>query len=176
MWWILGRCSTRIPLAHHQFCPKLCILVNFWTTSICLPMQYLILGSRSSFQGTTQNLKTRKLSRARDWWLLHHQSKINVSMRNLPISIHSINLIWLWDYQLFRNVEHLFHCEIFCIFDGMPIVWVILHHEYRCSQCWRHKHSPYHRMFVAVFCCIFWGLFLPLLHLIIHPAQEWSGS
>ena len=52
-----------------------------------------------------------------------------------------MDLIWLSDYQLFRYVEHLFHREIFCIFDGMHIVWVILHHEYRCSQCWRHKHS-----------------------------------
>ena len=24
-----GKISTRIPLAHHQFCPKICILVNF---------------------------------------------------------------------------------------------------------------------------------------------------
>ena len=57
----------------------------------------------------------------------------------------------------------------------MHIVWVILHHEYRCLQCRRHKHSPYHRMVVAVFCRIFWGLVLPLSHLIIHPVQEWSG-
>ena len=28
--------------------------------------------------------------------------------------------------------------------------------------------------FVAVFCCIFWELVLPLAHLIIHPVQEWS--
>ena len=48
-------------------------------------------------------------------------------------------------------------------------------HEYRCLQCRRHEHSPYHRMFVAVFCRIFWRLVLPLSHLIIHPAQEWSG-
>ena len=63
---------------------------------------------------------------------------------------HSIDLVWQLGHQLFRYVEHLFHCEIFCIFDGMPIVWVILLHEYRCSQCWGHKHSPYYRMFVAV--------------------------
>ena len=88
---------------------------------------------------------------------------------------HSIDLIWLFGYQFFRFVEHLFHCEIFCIFDGMPIVWAILHHEYRCLQCRRQKHSPHHRMFVAVFRCIFWGLVLPLPHLIIHPVQEWSG-
>ena len=27
-------------------------------------------------------------------------------------------------------------------FDRVPIVWVILHHSYRCLQCKRHKHSP----------------------------------
>ena len=58
----------------------------------------------------------------------------------------------------------------------MPFVWVILLHEYRCLQRRRHKHSPYHRVFVAVFCCIFWRLALPRSHLINHPAQEWSGS
>ena len=30
-------------------------------------------------------------------------------------------------------------------------------------------------MFVAVFCCIFWGLVLPLSHLIIHPVQLRPG-
>ena len=57
----------------------------------------------------------------------------------------------------------------------MQIVWVILPHEYRCLQCGRHKHSTSHRVFVAVFRCIFWGLVLPLSHLIVHPVQEWSG-
>ena len=57
----------------------------------------------------------------------------------------------------------------------MPIVWVILHHEYRWSQCWRHEHSPYHRMLFAVFCHIRWRSFL-FSHLIIHPVREWSGS
>ena len=46
-----GKYSTRIPLAHHQLCPKLCIVMNFWTTSTCPPRQHLIVGSRSSFQG-----------------------------------------------------------------------------------------------------------------------------
>ena len=92
------------------------------------------------------------------------------------VCFHSIDLIWLFGYQFLRYVEHLFHCEIFCIFDGMPIVWVILHHEYRWLQCWRHEHSPYHRMFFAIFCCIYRGLVLPFSHLFIHPVQEWSGS
>ena len=30
-------------------------------------------------------------------------------------------------------------------------------------------------MFVAVLCCIFWGLVQHLSHSIIHPVQEWSG-
>ena len=40
MCWILGTSSTRVPLGHHQFCPWLCILMNFRTTSTCLPMPY----------------------------------------------------------------------------------------------------------------------------------------
>ena len=43
-----------------------------------------------------------------------------------------MNLIGLLRSQFLRNVEHLFQCEIFSIFNGMPIVWVILLHEYRC--------------------------------------------
>ena len=31
-------------------------------------------------------------------------------------------------------------------------------------------------MFITVWYCTFWGLFLPLLHLIMYPVQEWSGS
>ena len=38
------------------------------------------LGSSSSFQGVTQNLKIRRPLCARDWWFLHHQPKINTSM------------------------------------------------------------------------------------------------
>ena len=87
MWWILGKYSTRIPLAYHQLCPMLCIVMNFWTTSTCPPRQYSIVGSRSSFLNITQNLKIRKSLRARDWWLLQHQSEINVSMENFPADL-----------------------------------------------------------------------------------------
>ena len=76
-----------------------------------------------------------------------------------------------------RSVVFLmFECEICCVRDGLTIVWVILCHEYRWFQCWRHAHSPYHRMFIAIFCNIHWRSFLPFSHLIIHPIQEWSGS
>ena len=33
----------------------------------------------------------------------------------------------------------------------MQSVSVLLHLENKCFQCWRHEHSPYHRMFVAVY-------------------------
>ena len=49
-----GRYSTRTPLDHHICLPKTLYSVP---TSTCLPRQYLIVGSRSSFQGMTQNLK-----------------------------------------------------------------------------------------------------------------------
>ena len=50
--------------------------------------------------------------------------------------------------------------------------WVILLHEYRCSQCWRHEHSPDHRMFFAVFCSIHRRSFLSFPHLIIHLSKN----
>ena len=47
----------------------------------------------------------------------------------------------------------------FIVRSSVPNVCLILLHEYRCLQCGRHEHSPYHRMFFAVLCCIYWGLF-----------------
>ena len=122
MWWILGRYSTRIPLAHHQFCPKFCILMNFWTTST---MHYWVVGSRSSFQGTIQNLKICKPFCVRDWWLFHQQRQMFPWWIFTISCIHSMDLIWLFGYQLCRNVEHMCQCEIFCILDGMLFVCVI---------------------------------------------------
>ena len=91
MWWILGKYSTRIQLTHHQFCPSFCIPVNFWTTSTCLLMHNLIVGSRSSFQGLIQNLKICRLLCAEDWWLVHHQSKTNTSMKSVPSQLSSLD-------------------------------------------------------------------------------------
>ena len=48
-----------------------------------------------------------------------------------PWSCHSRSLIWLFGYQFLRYVEHLFHSEIFCIFDGMQIVWVNLSDDHK---------------------------------------------
>ena len=139
-----GKYSTRIPLARRQFCPSFCISVNFWTTSICLPMQCLIGGSRSPFQDTIQNLKIGRFFCAEDWWFVHHQSRQIFPWRAFQVNcLHSIDLIWMFGHQFFGYVEHLFHCHIFWILDGIPIVWVILLHAYRCLQCWRHEHSPY---------------------------------
>ena len=84
MWWILGKYSTRLPSALRQMCPKFCIVVNFWTNSIFLLKQDLMLGSDSLFQDITQNPKIHKPLHAIDWWLLHHWPEIIVSMENLP--------------------------------------------------------------------------------------------
>ena len=54
-------------------------------------MHNLIVGSRSSFQDTVQNLKMRRLLCAEDWWLVHHQSKTNTSMKSLPSSLFSLH-------------------------------------------------------------------------------------
>ena len=50
MWWILGKHSTRIPLVHHQLCPRLCILMKF-LNHVNLSFHAMFdCGSRSSFQ------------------------------------------------------------------------------------------------------------------------------
>ena len=117
-WHTYKRGSPRIPVSHHQLCPKFCIVMNSWITSTRLPMQYLIEGSRSSFQGTIQKMKLRETSRARDWWLLHHRPKIIVSMKDLPN----------WLFSLHRS--HLIvRTPIIFIFDGMQIVWETFHEE-----------------------------------------------
>ena len=54
--------------------------MNLWTNPTVVPKQCLMLGSGSSFQGTTQNLKMGKPLHARGWWLLHHWPKIIVSI------------------------------------------------------------------------------------------------
>ena len=56
-------------------------------------------------------------------------------------------------FQICRTSVSFDRSSVFS--DGMQIVWVIRLHEYRCLQCKRHAHSPNHRMFVAVFRCIF---------------------
>ena len=65
--------------------------MNFWTTSTCLPKQHLIVGTCSSFQSKTQIPKIRKPSRARDWWLLHHQSKTDAYMKSAPRWLESLH-------------------------------------------------------------------------------------
>ena len=109
MWWILGKYSNRIPLAHHQLCPKFCILMNVGTIPTVSPKHYLMLGSDSCVEDVTQNLRIHKPLHARDWWLLHHSPErelfpwiiFQVDLR------HSKNLIWLFRYQLFRYLENL---------------------------------------------------------------------
>ena len=83
--------------------------------------------------------------------------------------------VWLFGNHFLRYVEHLFRFKIFSIFDGMQIVWVMVLHEYCWFHGYRHEHSPYHRMFFAVFCNIHRRSCVSLPHLIVHPVQEWSG-
>ena len=90
MWWILGRHSTRIPLTHHQLCPKLCILMNLWTNPTFLLKQHLMLGSDSPFQDITQNL----------FELLHHWPQTNVSVKNFP-NLFRLDALCLENRSLF---------------------------------------------------------------------------
>ena len=158
-WWILGKCFIRVPLAHHQFCPNLCILVNFEPRQSVFPcniwLRVLVHLTKTQYR-IWEYVDFCALEI--DDSFITNQRQV-VPWRVFPVNCFpSIDLI-LFGHQFRRYVEHLFHCEMFCILDGMPIVWVILLHEYRCFQCWRHELSPCYRMFVAVFCCICWGCF-----------------
>ena len=101
--WILRRYSTRIPLAHHQFCPSFCIPVLFWTTQIFVPMQCLIEGSRVSYQ------EYRIWKYVEDLCALKTDDLFITNQRQI---LHSIDLMF-FGHQFFTHVGHLFHCEIF---------------------------------------------------------------
>ena len=161
-----------VPLAPHQFCPK-----PLYSCELFDPRQSVspcIFWWGFSFIFPRNNTETEEyvdLLCARDWWLLHHQPKDKLfHEESSPANcIYSIALDCVVGYQFFPVMSNIcFHCEIFCIFDGMQIVWVILHRESRWLQCRKHKHSPYHRMFIAVFRCIFWGFVQHLSHSIIQ--------
>ena len=88
------------------------------------------------------------------------------------------NCFQSWDLILFRHqhrryVEHLFVCEICRVHNGLTIVQVNLSHDYCWFHCYRHEHSPNHRMFFRIFCNNR-NSFLSFSHLIIHPIHEWS--
>ena len=101
-----GKIFTRIPLNCRQFCPKLYIVMNFWTTSTCLPWQYLIVVSPSSFQDTIQNLKTRRPLFAEDEDLFITIQRQVLPWRIFPVNcFHSIDLV-LFRHQIRRYVEH----------------------------------------------------------------------
>ena len=93
-------------------------------------------------------------------------------MNNFPNESRDLIFVQTLISQICRTFVSMWDL---CIRDGMTIVQVILLHEYGWFQCYRHEHSPYHGMFLLVFCNIFHRRsFLSFPHLIIHPTQEWS--
>ena len=74
---------------------------------------------------------------------------------------------------IFLDMSNICLSEICRVHNGVPIVLVILSHEYCWFLCYSHKHSPNHRMFFSIFCNIR-NSFLSFSHLIIHPIHEWS--
>ena len=86
------------------------------------PKQCLMLGSDSSFQGMTQNLKIHKPLHARDWRLLHHWPEITVSIKNLPSYLDSLNkshlIVRLSSFRMCQTLVSLWDLFLYC-FDGM---------------------------------------------------------
>ena len=118
-WTLLQSCNVLNPgLTHHQFCPKFCIVMNSWTTSTCLPMPSLIVGSHSSFQDITQNRRIHKKLHARDWWLLHHWPEIIVSIKNYPSWLATLQkshlIVPISTFQICQT--SVSKCDCSCIF------------------------------------------------------------
>ena len=61
--------------------------------------------------------------------------------------------------------------DLLCSQMEWTIVQVILSHEYRCFHCYRHEHSPNHRMFLSIFCNI-WNSFLSFFALDHSPGSR----
>ena len=174
---ILGKYSTRILSVLRRLCPMFCILLNLWTIPAVVPKQYFMLGSDSSFQDITQNLRIHKPLHARDWWLLHHWPEITVSMENLPSWFEALQkshtIVPASSVQKSRTFSSKWGFHLYFWWNFL-IVWWILHHEHRCFQCRRHKHSPNHRPFVKVLHCIFWRTVQNLSQSVIHFIREWT--
>ena len=71
------------------------------------------------------NLKRRSLLCAEDWWLVHHQSKTNASMSNLPDLLFSLQRSYLVQTPI-SQISNICFIVRSCVFDGMPIIWVVL--------------------------------------------------
>ena len=126
-----------------------------WTIPIFVPMHRSI-GVFSCILPRHNTESGNTLTFVR-WRLTTLSSPINDKHVHEEISfhcLHSVDFVWLFGHQFRKCVAHLFHCEIFCILDGMPSVWVILSHEYRWFHCWKHEHSPFHRKFFRCLCNI----------------------
>ena len=147
MWWTLGKYSTRIPLTLRQLCPKFCIVVIFWTNSIFLPKQHLMLGSDSPFQDITQKLKIRKPFACERLmtlsWLTKDKCFNEESSQWIGVTPKISSDCATINFPVLSNI--CFNVRLFPVFLMECFFFfflVILSHEYRCFQFWRHKHSP----------------------------------
>ena len=138
-------------------------------------MHNLIAGSLKSYQDTIQNPKRRRPLCVEDWWLVHHQSKTNTSMNNLPnqlFSLHRSHLDRTPISKICRTVVSLWSLlyswwNAHCLSNSFP--WIPL---IPMLQKWTFPISQ--NVFFFVFCNIHRKSFLSFLHLIIHSVQEWS--
>ena len=89
---------------------------------------------RWSFQGITQNLKIRRPLCARDWWLLHHWPKINVSMKSFQRKLYLFHrsrlIVRLSIFQICRTSVSLwdllyFWWNVNCLSNSSP--WIQMH-------------------------------------------------
>ena len=131
LYWILGKYFTRNPPVLRQLWQKFCHVVIFWTNSTCFPMHHLMLSSDSSFQDKDRIWDNTNLCmRENDDFFIIDQRKL--FPWKFPSWFDTLEKSHLFQYQLFRYPEHLFHREIFLNLDWMWIVWSILSRAYKC--------------------------------------------
>ena len=133
-----GESWGNIPLEFHLGSPSIVSKVLYCDESLnhpnCRCQTQIDCGSCSFFQGIPQNLKILKSTCARDWWLLHHQSKINVSMKNHPSWLYSLHrchlIVRLSTFQMCQTSVTFW--DPFLYFWWNAKFLVILSHEYTC--------------------------------------------
>ena len=72
--------------------------------------------SRESYQDTIQNLKRRRPSCAEDWWLVHHRSKTNTSMKSFPnqlFSLHRSHLVRSPILEICQTSVSMWDCSLY---------------------------------------------------------------
>ena len=137
--WILGKYSTRIPLARRRFCQSFCILKKITTIPIFVHMNRSVSENLPKAQHRIRKDVDLRALKIDNPFVTNQKHKV-LPWRILPTNCFQSRDLILFRHQSCRYVEHLFECEICSVNNGLTSVQVILSHEYRWFHCYSHKH------------------------------------